>query len=86
MMSLGTYNAALNVPIPVPAPLSSAIQATPVGGLLKTLGVKLDDGGEYETTHQLLMDWSVDSVLESSSVWFVVVCRIWMHLRCADAG
>ena len=42
MMSLGSRNGAVSLPIPVPPPVSAAIQAGPVGELLKFAGVSVN--------------------------------------------
>ncbi len=49
MMSLGTTSGAVTLPIPVPPPLSAAVQsAGPIGQLLRAAGVKLS--GSYGGT------------------------------------
>lgn len=42
MMSLGSRNGAVSLPIPVPPPVSAAIQAGPMGELLKFAGVSVN--------------------------------------------
>jgi len=42
MMSLGSRNGAVSLPIPVPPPVSAAIQTGPVGELLKFAGVSVN--------------------------------------------
>ena len=42
MMSLGATKGAVSLPIPVPPPISAAIQSSPVGELLKVVGVSVD--------------------------------------------
>ena len=46
MMSLGQLNAAVAVPFSVPIPLKDSVNASPLGPLLSSVGIKLGDGGE----------------------------------------
>jgi hypothetical protein len=39
---LGATKGAVSLPIPVPPPISAAIQSSPVGDLLKVVGVSVD--------------------------------------------
>ncbi|KXZ54885.1 hypothetical protein GPECTOR_4g957 [Gonium pectorale] len=45
MMSLGALNAAVALPLPVPAPLGDAVRSSPLGPLLSAAGVRLGGDG-----------------------------------------
>ncbi len=45
MMSLGAFNAAVDLALPVPSFIQSAVKATPLAPVLNTFGIKLTEPG-----------------------------------------
>jgi hypothetical protein len=44
MMALGSLNAAVALPLPLPSALQAGLAASPAGPLLSSLGLRLDPG------------------------------------------
>ena len=92
MMSLGARKGAVSLPIPVPPPVSAALQAGPVGGLLRTAGITVQttyagasDGVTVEGPLGALLRRAAYLYRQPTDVQRLSVLRSWTDLFAKQA-